>query len=44
VQPTHLLAMVSQTGVAPEQCRLLVHWTQAPSVRQAPAAAFLAEH
>jgi hypothetical protein len=44
VQPTHLLVVVSQTGVAPEQCLLVVHWTQAPSVRQAPVAAFLAEH
>jgi hypothetical protein len=44
VQPTHLLVVGSQTGVVPEQCWLLVHWTQAPSVRQAPAAAFLAEH
>ena len=43
VQPTHLL-VVSQTGVVPEQCWLLVHWTQEPSVRQAPATAFLAAH
>jgi hypothetical protein len=35
VQPTHLLLLVSQTGVAPEHWVLLVHWTHWPSARHA---------
>jgi hypothetical protein len=32
---THLFVAVSQTGVAPEQVELSVHWTQAPVVAHA---------
>jgi hypothetical protein len=39
VQTTHL-----QTGVAPEQSVLALHWAQLPSIRHAGAAAFFALH
>jgi hypothetical protein len=31
---THLLVVVSQTGVAPEQLVLAVHWTHVPALEQ----------
>jgi hypothetical protein len=42
--PTQVFVVVSQTGVAPEQCWLAVHWTQEPSERQAVADVDLAAH
>lgn len=41
---THLLVVVSQTGVAPEQVLFSVHCTQAPLAEQAGAAGFLSRH
>ena len=41
---THLLVVVSQTGVAPEQVLLSVHCTQMPVAEQAGVAEFLAAH
>jgi hypothetical protein len=32
---THLLVLVSQSGVAPEQVEVSMHWTQAPEVEHA---------
>jgi hypothetical protein len=32
---THLLVLVSQSGVAPEQVEVSIHWTQAPVVAHA---------
>ena len=43
-QPTHLFAVVSQTGVAPEHCVLSVHWTQAPVEEHVGVAATFARH
>ena len=41
---THLFVVGSQTGVAPEQVLLSMHWTQVPVAEQAGVAEFLAAH
>ena len=41
---THLFAIVSQTGVLPEQVPLSVHWTQVPPAEHAGVAGLLAAH
>jgi hypothetical protein len=41
---THLLAVVSQTGVAPEHVVLSVHWTHAPVAEHAGRAGVAAAH